>query len=219
MQSGTRRTNTALRVGLMGGTFDPPHYAHLEIADRALEEYALDRVLFLPNGRPPHKPGYAVSPAEQRYIMTELACADHPRFFVSRVELDRPGPSYSLHTVRELKDRLEAEIFFLVGMDSALEMSTWYHPDELLAEATVVAAPRPGAEAAGLREALGNARASKIRVLTMPLFGHSSTEIRERVREGRSVRYLLPPAVEAYIHKQGLYQEAGEAAGACGGDQ
>jgi nicotinate-nucleotide adenylyltransferase len=207
-----RPANTALRVGIMGGTFDPPHYAHLEIADRALEEYALDRVLFLPNGQPPHKPGYAVSPAEHRYLMTELACADHPRFFVSQIEIDRPGPSYSVDTVRQVKAELGpgAEVFFLVGMDSALEMLSWHQPDELIAEATVVAAPRPGCEEAALVEALGTERASKIRVLSMPRFGHSSSEIRERVREGRSVRYLLPPAVEAYIRKQGLYGEGRE---------
>lgn len=208
MQPGTQPANTALRVGLLGGTFDPPHYAHLEIADRALQEYALDRVIFLPNGQPPHKPGYAVSPAEQRYIMTELACADHPRFFVSRLELDRPGPSYSVDTVRQVKAQLgaAAQVYFLVGMDSALELPTWYHPEELLAEATVVAAPRPGCDQAALREALGEAQASQIAVLPMPLFGHSSTEIRARVREGRSVRYLLPPPVEAYIRKHGLYR-------------
>ena len=210
MQPGKRRTNTALRVGLVGGTFDPPHYAHLEIADRALEEFALDRVFFLPNGQPPHKPGYAVSPAEHRYLMTELACADHPRFFVSRLELDRPGPSYSVDTVRELKAQTGAEVFFLVGMDSAREMPTWYKPEELLAEATIVAAPRPGCEESALREALGSEKASKVRMLSMPLFGHSSTEIRERVRAGLSVRYLLPPAVEAYILKEKLYRGRGE---------
>ncbi len=209
MQPGMRRTNTALRVGLMGGTFDPPHYAHLEIADRALEKFDLDRVLFLPNGQPPHKPGHTVSPAEHRYLMTELACADHPCFFVSRLELDRPGPSYSVDTVRELKADLGAgaEIFFLVGIDSALEMATWYKPDELLAEATVVAAPRPGCDEAALLEALGPEKVSKLEKLPMPLFGHSSTEIRARVRAGLSVRYLLPPVVEAYILKEKLYRE------------
>jgi nicotinate-nucleotide adenylyltransferase len=194
----------------MGGTFDPPHYAHLEIADRALEEFALDRVLFLPNGQPPHKPGYAVSPAEQRYLMTELACADHPRFFVSRVELDRPGPSYSADTVREFKAALEAEIFFLVGMDAACELPSWYRPEELLAEATVVVIPRPGYDEAGLVEALGPEKASKIKVLPMPLFGHSSSDLRERFRAGRSVRYLLPPAVEAYVRKCHLYEDGRE---------
>lgn len=208
MQPGTQPANTALRVGLLGGTFDPPHYAHLEVADRALQEYALDRVVFLPNGQPPHKPGYAVSPAEQRYIMTELACADHPRFFVSRLELDRPGPSYSVDTVRQIKAELGpgAQVYFLVGMDAAFELPTWHHPEELLAEAIVVAAPRPGCDQAALVEALGETQASRIKVLPMPLFGHSSTEIRKRVREGRSVRYLLPPPVEAYIRKQGLYR-------------
>ena len=191
----------------MGGTFDPPHYAHLEIADRALEEFALDRVLFLPNGQPPHKPGCAVSPAEHRFLMTELACADHPRFFVSRAELDRPGPSYSADTVRQFKAGLDAQIFFLVGMDSARELATWYRPEELLAEATVVAAPRPGYEAGELAAVVGAEIATQIKLLPMSLFGHSSTEIRERMRTWRSVRYLLPPAVEAYARKNGLYGE------------
>ncbi len=209
MEPRPRSANAALRVGLMGGTFDPPHYAHLEIAERALEELSLDHVVFLPNGTPPHKLGYAVSAAHHRYLMTELACAEHPRFFVSRTEIERAGPSYSVDTVREIKAALppRAEVFFLVGMDAALEMLSWHEPDALLAEATVVAFPRPGYQEGNLAEALGRERAARILRLPMPMFGHSSTEIRERVRAGRSIRYLVPAAVAAYIAKHNLYRE------------
>jgi nicotinate-nucleotide adenylyltransferase len=193
----------------MGGTFDPPHYAHLEIAARALEELCLDRVIFLPNGQPPHKPSYEVSAAEHRYVMTQLACADHPRFFVSRAEIERPGPSYTIETLRSLHALLgpATELFLLVGFDSALELPTWREPDAVLAAATLVAAPRPGSDPAALETALGAERAAQVRRLEMPLLEISSTALRARAECGRSLTYLLPPSVEAYINKYSLYHK------------
>lgn len=200
---------TTLRVGLMGGTFDPPHLAHLELAEQAREQLALDRLLFLPNGQPPHKPQYEVSAAEHRYLMTQLACASHPCFFVSRAELERQGPSYSIDTLRDFQVQLgpQAQIFFLMGWDSVLEILTWRDPDAILAKATVVAAPRPGYPTERLGETIGEARASKIEILAMPRLAISSTEIRERVQAGRSIRYLVPEAVAAYIAKHNLYRK------------
>lgn len=200
---------TDLRLGLLGGTFDPPHYAHLELAEQALEQLCLDRIIFLPNGQPPHKPEYEVSAAEHRYLMTQLACATHPRFFVSRVEIERQGPSYSIDTIRDFQDRFgpQAQIFFLTGLDSVFEILTWRDPDAILAEATVVTAPRPGYQAERLNETIGEARSSQIEMLQIPLLAISSTEIRERVQAGRSIRYLVPAAVAAYIAKHNLYCE------------
>ena len=200
------------RVGLLGGTFDPPHYGHLALAEAAREELGLERVIFLPNGRPPHKPAAEVSAAEHRYLMTELACADHPQFFVSRLELDRPGPSYSLDTLRACRRELgpRAELFFLVGMDSLLELPTWHEPDALLAEAQVVAAVRPGFAVGDLAEALGPEQAARVRILEMPLLDIAAHDLRERVRRGLSVRYLTPEPVRAYLTKHALYRASGE---------
>jgi nicotinate-nucleotide adenylyltransferase len=199
-------------VGLLGGTFDPPHFGHLALAEAAREELGLDRVLFLPNGRPPHKPAAEVSAPEDRYLMTELACADHPQFFVSRVELDRPGPSYSLDTIRAFRQEFgpATELFFLVGMDSLLEMPTWREPDAILAESRVVAAVRPGFAVSDLATAIGPDRAARVRILSMPLLDIAAHDLRERVRHGLSLRYLTPEPVRAYVNKAGLYRPAGE---------
>jgi nicotinate-nucleotide adenylyltransferase len=200
----------ARRVGLLGGTFDPPHYGHLALAEAAGEALDLQRVLFLPNGQPPHKPATEVSAAEHRYLMTELACADHPLFFVSRAEMERPGPSYSLDTIRAWRRELgaEAELFFLVGMDAVLEMPTWHEPEAILAECQVVAAARPGWTVPDLAAAVGEAWAARIRIVDMPRLELSATDLRERVRTGRSLRYLTPEPVRAYIAKTGLYAAA-----------
>jgi nicotinate-nucleotide adenylyltransferase len=199
----------AVRVGLLGGTFDPPHYGHLILAEVAREELNLGQVFFLPNGQPPHKAAPEVTPAAHRYVMTELACASHPRFFVSRAEMERSGPSYTLDTVRTFQQELgpAAQLFFLVGMDSVLEMPTWHEPERLLEEAQVIAAPRPGSEVASLEKAIGAEWAAKIGLLEMPLVGISATDLRQRVREGRSLRYLTPEPVIAYIAKHGLYRQ------------
>jgi nicotinate-nucleotide adenylyltransferase len=202
----------ARRVGLLGGTFDPPHYGHLALAEAAREELGLERVIFLPNGQPPHKLAAEVSAAEHRYLMTELACADHPQFFVSRAELDRPGPSYSLDTIRACRRELgpQAELFFLVGMDSLLELPTWHEPDAILAEAQVVAAVRPGFAVGDLADVLGPDRAARVRILSMPLLDLAAHDLRERVRRGRSLRYLTPEPVRAYVNKLGLYRACRE---------
>ena len=199
----------SLRVGLLGGTFDPPHYGHLALAEAAREALELERVIFLPNGQPPHKPTGEVSPAEHRYVMTELACAAHPRFTVSRAEMDRPGLSYSLDTVRSVQRELgpEAQLYFIVGMDALLELPLWHEPDALLAEAHVVVAERPGSET-DLEAALGAERAAQVTRIAMPALELSASDLRERVRAGRSLWYLTPEPVAAYIAKHGLYRQS-----------
>ncbi len=198
------------RVAVMGGTFDPIHYAHLLIAEDVRRRFRLPRVLFMPAGSPPHKGDDEVSSAEDRYIMALLATSNNPHFTVSRLEIDRPGPSYTIATVRGLKSEAGegAQVFFVTGADAVLELLTWHEPDAILDEATVVAVPRPGFDLDLLDETLGARRASKITVIEAPLANISSTMIRRLVRAGESVRYLTPRPVIDYIRKRGLYRPA-----------
>jgi len=198
------------RVAVMGGTFDPIHYAHLLIAEDVRRRFRLPRVLFMPSGDPPHKGDDEVSSAEDRYIMALLATSDNPHFIVSRLEIDRPGPSYTIDTIRELKSEAGegAQVVFVTGADAVLELLTWHQPDAILDEATVVAVPRPGFDLDLLDETLGAHRASKVTVIELPLATISSTMIRRLVGAGESVRYLTPRPVIDYIRKRGLYRPA-----------
>lgn len=195
------------RLAVMGGTFDPIHFAHLLIAEDIRRRFKLPRVLFMPSGSPPHKHDRDVSPAEDRYIMALLATSDNPHFSVSRLEIDRPGPSYTIDTLRSLKAKLGegAQIYFVTGADAVLEIPTWREPDAILEEAIVVAVPRPGFNLDRLNETLGPRRASKIMLVEAPLANISSTMIRDLVAKGESIRYLTPRPVIDYIYKHGLY--------------
>lgn len=198
-----------LRIGIMGGTFDPIHIAHLAIAEAVREEFSLDLVLFIPAANPPHKQGRKVEPAYHRLMMTQLATSSNPFFHVSKQELERTGPSYSLLTVREVQQRYgeAAELYFITGSDTINELHTWYHIEELLRECHFVGTTRPGApvdEEALVRQ-FGALAREKIHFLAVPELEISSTVVRERVRAGKSIKYLVPPAVEAYIKKEGLY--------------
>lgn len=197
------------RVAVIGGTFDPPHYAHLLIAEDVRRRFELSHVLFMPAGVPPHKRADQLSSAEDRYIMSLLATASDPYFTVSRLELDRPGPSYSIDTIRRLTAQTGegTGVYWVIGADAALEILTWHQPDAILDEATVVAVPRPGCDLSRLEETLGAQRASKVTVIEAPLTNISSTMIRRMVRQGESIRYLTPPAVADYIYKRGLYRD------------
>ncbi|MCD6352493.1 MAG: nicotinate-nucleotide adenylyltransferase [Armatimonadetes bacterium] len=198
------------KVGLMGGTFDPIHLGHLVVAEEARERFGLDRVVFVPNGQPPHKEGRRITAAEHRYNMCLLATAENPFFTVSRTEIDRDGPCYTIDTLRLFRAQLgpEAEIYFITGADAVLDLPNWREPDAILSECHVVAAHRPGFDLACLVPALGEERARKVQEMALPALDISSTRIRARVAEGRSVRYLVPPAVEGYIAKMGLYRAA-----------
>jgi nicotinate-nucleotide adenylyltransferase len=195
------------RLAVMGGTFDPIHYAHLLIAEDVRRRYQLPQILFMPSGSPPHKKDYEVTSAEDRYIMAVLATSGNPNFAVSRFELDRPGPSYTIETIRQLKAKIgpEAQVSWVTGADAVLEMLTWHQPDAILDEAEILAVPRPGFDLGTLDETLGAERASKVTVIDAPLAEISSTMIRERVRAGESIRYLTPRPVIDYIEKRALY--------------
>ena len=194
-------------VALIGGTFDPIHYGHMLLAERAREQYELDLVVFVPNRLSPLKEDDDVAAAEHRYAMVELAVADNSYFAVCCDELDRPGPSYSIQTIRALRRILPVavHILFVTGADAILELPEWHEPEAILEESQVVAAARPGFNLDSLDSILGEPRAGKIDILSMPALAISSTDIRERVSRGQSIRYLTPPAVIDYICEHGLY--------------
>lgn len=192
----------------MGGTFDPIHYGHLLAAEEARCRFALSQVIFVPCGIPPHKKTYEATPAEHRYAMTVLATASNQYFAVSRVEIDRPGPSYAVDTVKIFQHQLgeESELFFITGLDAVLEILTWKSHDELIQLCRFIAVTRPGYDAQKLREKLPPSYLTKIDLLVIPGLDISSTMIRERVRKGEPIRYLTPDAVCDYIVKHGLYR-------------
>lgn len=202
------------RIGVMGGTFDPIHHGHLVTAEEAWKQFQLDLVLFVPSGHPPHKEDRESLDAESRYLMTVIATADNPHFQVSRMEIDRPGPSYTIDTVRELHRVYgkNTQIFFITGADAILEILTWKEPEKVLQECTFIAATRPGYDLRRLEESLPEAErmrhATDPRVLVMeiPALAISSTDIRRRVREGMPIRYLVPEGVREFIEKNGFYR-------------
>lgn len=203
---------TERRIGVLGGTFDPIHYGHLAAADECRSALSLDVVLFLPAGHPPHKRGQKVSPVVDRLRMVELAIASNPHFQISRVDVDRPGPSYTVAALKELRRQVgdEAEIWFIMGADSLAEILTWREPERLLQLARIAAVNRPGAPDPAperLETALPGAR-SRIDVIEIPDLAISATELRERVAAGRQIKYQLPEEVERYIADRGLYRSA-----------
>ncbi len=197
----------------MGGTFDPVHYGHLVAAEEALVQFNLDRVVFMPTGRPVRKTHRAVSSAEDRYLMTVIATASNPDFEVSRLEIDRPGDTYTVDTLRLLRDSHgpNTELFFITGADAVREILTWKGAEELAGLTTFIAATRPGYVADSIAEAMpADAPAPRVEPMVVPALAISSSDIRARVAERRPVRYLLPEAVAAYIVKNGLYAAGGE---------
>ena len=196
------------RLGIMGGTFDPIHYGHLLMAEEARQAFALDQVVFVPNGHPAHKKAYLVSSPEDRYAMTLLATGSNPFFTCSRMELERPGPSYTIDTLRAfhtLYPDLDA-LYFITGADAVLEILTWHEYDKLADECRFIAVTRPGFVLDRLEEMLDAEFLHQISFLPIPGLEISSTDLRRRVREGRSVKYLTPAAVEEYIRQKGLYR-------------
>ncbi len=202
-----------LRLGVMGGTFDPVHYGHLVTAEEALVQFNLDRVVFMPTGRPVRKTHRHVSSSEDRYLMTVIATASNPDFEVSRMEIDRPGDTYTVDTMAELRDRHgpRSEFFFVTGADAVREILTWKDAERFAGLCTFIAATRPGFEIDLPADMIGSGGAGWPRVETMevPALAISSSDIRERVRQRRPTRYLLPEAVASYIYKNGLYREPG----------
>lgn len=198
-------------TGVFGGTFDPIHYAHLAVAEAARESLDLRRILFIPAAQPPHKPGKPITPADHRLAMVELAVAGNPAFEVSRLELDRGGPSYTVETLASLRTSDPADrLALILSAESFAELPTWHQPERILDLAdAVVVAPRFGYEEVDgsfLPRHLPSARASIV-FLDGPRIRMSASEVRERASVGRSVRYLVPDAVAAYIGDHGLYQD------------
>lgn len=199
----------AKRIGIMGGTFDPIHAGHLITAECVRAALGLTTVLFIPAAQPPHKQGRVVTPAQHRYVMTQLAACSNPHFRVSDIELRRQGPSYTIDTVRELQQIYPADtvFYFIIGADAINELATWHEVDALLTLCHFVTATRQGSElnVTGLTARFGAAGMAHIHPVATPQLEISSTAIRERVRAGLSIRYLVPQAVREYIEKEGLY--------------
>ena len=198
------------RIGILGGTFDPPHIGHLWLATVAADTLGLDRVLLMPAARPPHKGATPVSNAADRVTMTRLAITGDSLLDLSLVEMERRGPSYTVDSLVQLRAALgdEAGLVLIMAADSLAEIGSWREPDRLLALAEWAVGPRPGSELpdrAALRERFGTAEA-RIHLLTGPSLDLSSSEIRRRVAAGRSIRYLVPRAVEELIADRGLYR-------------
>jgi nicotinate-nucleotide adenylyltransferase len=191
------------RIGVMGGTFDPIHHGHLVAASEVSDRFGLDEVLFVPTGEPWQKSSRTVSSAEDRYLMTVVATASNPRFSVDRVDIDRSGATYTVDTLRELRKRYDgAQLYFITGADALAQILSWHDAEELFELAHFVGVTRPGYEL--VDEHLPEGSVSLVEV---PALSISSTECRERVRDGRPVWYLVPDGVVQYISKRCLYRE------------
>ncbi|HHT78570.1 MAG TPA: nicotinate-nucleotide adenylyltransferase [Actinobacteria bacterium] len=203
-----------MKIGIMGGTFNPIHHGHLVTAAEALNQFSLEKVIFIPSGDPPHKDYHEEEIAEHRYLMTVIATSSNSNFLVSRTEIDRKGKSYTIDTLKELKKTYgeSAEFFFITGADAILEILTWKKTKEIINLCYMIAATRPGYNLLKLEELkkdlhgiTGNNVDSRILVMEVPALAISSTDIRERVRGGRPIDYLVPEGVSKYIFKHGLY--------------
>ena len=201
---------TKTRLGIMGGTFDPIHFGHLVTAEEALVQFNLDRVVFMPTGQPAFKEGQRVTAAEHRYLMTVVATASNPDFDVSRMEIDRPGLTYTVDTLLALREMHgpQTDLFFITGADAVWEIVTWKDAERVADLCTFIGATRPGYDLATIAaEHEQLARMFHIEYIEVPALAISSTDVRRRVAERRPIRYLLPESVAAYIRKYGLYQE------------
>jgi len=208
------RSEAMRRIGLFGGTFDPPHVGHLVLAECARDRLALDEVRFIPAGQPPHKPGRRISGAAQRVAMARLAVRGNRGFSVSTMETRRGGPSFTIETLREVAaDVPRARLFLLMGADSLDEFATWREPEAILRLATLAVAKRPGVAPRAIRHrkavsarATSSVRGPRIEWLDNAEIAVSSSIVRTRVREGRSIRYLVTDPVASYIARHRLYR-------------
>jgi len=197
-----------MRLGLFGGTFDPIHLGHLILAEQCRESCGLDRVWFVVAGEPPHKPGGRTG-VVHRLEMARIAVAGHPVFAVSEIETRRPGPHYSVETLESVgRDNPGEELFFLIGADSLADLVSWREPARIAQLATIVVVNRPGIGEVDPTSLPDFGPGShRLLSVTIPLIGIASTDLRRRLAEGRSIRYLVPRGVEAYIEAQGLYRD------------
>jgi nicotinate-nucleotide adenylyltransferase len=190
------------RVGIMGGTFDPIHHGHLVAASEVADLFELDEVVFVPTGQPWQKADREVSPAEHRYLMAVVATASNPRFWVSRVDIERHGPTYAVDTVRDIAElRPDSEMFFITGADALQAILSWKDPDELFKLSHLVGVTRPGYNLTG-----DHLPTAAVTLLDIPAMAISSSAVRERVRAQRPVWYLVPDGIVQYIAKHRLYR-------------
>jgi nicotinate-nucleotide adenylyltransferase len=186
----------------MGGTFDPIHHGHLVAASEVGSLFGLDEVVFVPTGEPWQKSEREVSPAEDRYLMTVIATASNPRFSVSRVDIDRGGPTYTIDTLRDLgRQRPDAELFFITGADALAQIVSWRDNEQMFDLAHFIGVTRPGFDLADSHLPEG-----KVSLVEVPALAISSTDCRDRVHRGMPVWYLVPDGVVQYIEKRGLYR-------------
>lgn len=193
------------KIGVMGGTFDPIHHGHLVAASEVADRFDLDEVIFVPTGQPWQKSSRAVSPAEDRYLMTVVATASNPRFSVSRVDIDREGPTYTADTLADLHAAMpDDQLFFITGADALAAILSWRRVDEIFRYAHFVGVTRPGYELEDDHLPDG-----AVTLVEVPAMAISSSECRERVSAGRPVWYLVPDGVVQYISKRNLYRDSG----------
>jgi nicotinate-nucleotide adenylyltransferase len=191
------------RIGIMGGTFDPIHHGHLIAASEVADNFALDEVVFVPTGRPWQKEAREVSPAEDRYLMTVIATASNPRFHVSRVDIDRDGPTYTVDTLRDIRAMYgpKTQLFFITGADALERILSWKDTDQMFELAHFVAVTRPG-----FTLSKAHLPADAVSMIQVPAMAISSTDCRTRVASGKPVWYLVPDGVVQYIAKRHLYR-------------
>ncbi|HWV25691.1 MAG TPA: nicotinate-nucleotide adenylyltransferase [Aeromicrobium sp.] len=193
------------RIGVMGGTFDPIHHGHLVAASEVRSWYDLEEVVFVPTGQPWQKADRDVSPAEHRYLMTVIATAANPQFTVSRVDIDRDGPTYTIDTLRDISAQYpEADLYFITGADALAALLTWRDHDELFELANFVGCTRPGHDLD--ESSLDGLPTDRVQILEIPALAISSTDCRDRVGRDEPVWYLVPDGVVQYISKHGLYR-------------
>jgi len=206
--------NKPKKIGIMGGTFNPVHHGHLVTAQEALNQFDLDEVIFIPTGDPPHKIDDLLAHAEDRYLMTVIATSSNSSFFVYRIEIDRKGKSYTIDTVKELRKLFgsDSELYFITGADAILEILTWKNTREIVTLAKFIAATRPGYDLSRIKELKTTLFSNedegdrRIFIMEIPALAISSTDIRQRIKIGRPVNYLVPEGVNNYILKHGLYK-------------
>ncbi len=192
------------RIGVMGGTYDPIHHGHLVAASEVQAWYDLDEVIYVPTGQPWQKAGREVSPAEDRYLMTVIATASNPRFSVSRVDVDRAKPTYTIDTLRDLREqRPDAEFFFITGADALAQILTWHDAKQVFELAHFVGCTRPGTTIDAAT--LDGLPRDRVTIIEVPALAISSSECRERAHAGEPVWYLVPDGVVQYIAKRSLY--------------
>ena len=198
-------------IGLMGGTFSPIHYGHLLMCERIWEEFHLDKIVFMPAKQPPHKDNSQVVEAKNRFEMVRLAISDNPHFMASDLELNRKGVSYTVDTLEALKILYgsQQELGLIIGADSLVQLESWKNPAGILSLATLIVASRPDTLESRVTKTMVKLRecyGARILKSSHQAMNYSSTEIRERVRKGLTIKYYVPPAVEAYIYENGLYK-------------